>query len=139
MKQVWREVEHVGAISSEPSAVQASSSVAPQTEVVQTEVSMNSKLGTEKDKVVGESSSKPATKSARSTRSASRSGNSASSKSDIQPDSSDVESSASELEEGEFNLHELELGYQLVRNKKKSSGLKFSGQKGCRGRGPSLN
>ena len=48
------------------------------------------------------------------------------------PDSSDVESSDSELEEGEFSQHEPD--FELVRNRKK-----FSGLKGNRGRGPKIN
>ncbi|XP_033142267.1 uncharacterized protein LOC117132412 isoform X2 [Brassica rapa] len=44
----------------------------------------------------------------------------------------DVETSDSELEEGEFSDRDRE--FQVVRNKKKFSGLKQSGQKGNRGR-----
>ena len=96
-----------------------------------------SKLGTSMEIVLGESSNTPYY--LRSVRQRSRSGASQSSQSDIQPDSSDIESSDSELEDGELSKHDLDLGFQVVRNKKKFSGLKYSGQKGDRGRGPKLN
>ncbi|RID78595.1 hypothetical protein BRARA_A01405 [Brassica rapa] len=95
-----------------------------------TENNQLSKLGTGKDKERGETSKTPYY--LKSTRPRSGSANTRSSKSDVQPDSSDVESSDSELEEGEFS-HDDE-GFEVVRNKKK-----FSGLKGYRGRGPKSN
>lgn len=86
-----------------------------QTERVQVEIIKHSKLGTEKDKALGESSS---------TLSYLRSSNS-----EVQPDSSDVETSDSDLEEGELNP--TDLGFETVTYQKK-----FSGRKGNRGRGP---
>ncbi|RID65169.1 hypothetical protein BRARA_D00385 [Brassica rapa] len=93
--------------------------------VIQVITAVGSKLGTEKDQEKGESSVKPyylRSATPRSNSAASRSSNS-----NVQPDSSDVESSESELEEGEFSI--LEPDFELVRNKKK-----FSGLKGNRGR-----
>lgn len=90
-----------------------------------TENNQLSKLGTGKDKERGETSKTPYY--LKSTRPRSGSANTRSSKSDVQPDSSDVESSDSELEEGEFS-HDDE-GFEVVRNKKKFSGLK--GYRGC--------
>ncbi|RID44984.1 hypothetical protein BRARA_I01743, partial [Brassica rapa] len=92
------------------------------------EVAIKSRLGTDKDKVRGESSASVA----RRQFPRSPSGTSRSSQSDLQADSSDVESSDSELEEGEFSKHEPD--FELVRNRKK-----FSGHKGSRGKGPKLN
>lgn len=73
-------------------------------EIVQTEVVFQSKLGTEKDKALGESSGTPSYLQPILPRS--RSGISPSSHADVQPDSSEVESSDSELEEVEFSQHE---------------------------------
>lgn len=94
---------------------------------------MESKLGTHSDKVRGETSGSVIHSQSKSPRKVT--GTSRSSLSDVQPDSSDVESSESsdsELEESEFSR--LEPDFELVRNKKKSSGLK-----GNRGRGPKIN
>lgn len=132
-KQAWREVDKAKADISLTSQSQASLTVPVRSEIVQAELH-KSQLGTAKDKVVGESSNTPFY--LLPVRARSRSGASGSSRSDVQPDSSDVESSDSDLEEGELSKHDLELGFQVVRNKKKFSGQKFSGQKGNRGRGP---
>ncbi|KAF8080133.1 hypothetical protein N665_0973s0013 [Sinapis alba] len=88
-----------------------------------------SKLGTVKDQATGESSGTPSY--LRSALPRSNSGITRSSNSDIQPDSSDMDSSESDLEEGEFNKHETY--FELVCNRKKSSG-----QKGIQGRGPKI-
>lgn len=101
-----------------------------QTEATRTEIILTSKLGTEKDKEIGETSNTPYY--LRSVRPRSASAITRSSNSDIQPDSSDVESSESELEEGEFDQEDY--GYEVVRNKKN-----FKGLKGNRGRGPKIN
>ncbi|CAN7089580.1 unnamed protein product, partial [Brassica rapa subsp. narinosa] len=94
---------------------------------LQVEVAVNSKLGTDTDRVFGETSG-----SASLARKELQRSNSRSDQSDVQPDSSDVESSDSELEEGEFSKHEPD--FEVVRNRKR-----FSGQKGKRGRGPIIN
>lgn len=154
-KQVWREVDPDLAKKSVSPAVPAShteSVTATHTELVTVSHTASvianklqsaklmpaheSKLGTIQDTVIGESSGTPYY--LRSARQRSASGNSRSS-AEIQPDSSDVETSDSDLEEGELSKHDLELGFEVVRNKKKFSGLKKSGQKGDRGRGPKLN
>lgn len=96
------------------------------------ELIAKSKLGTEKDKAVGESSGTPSYLQPMLTRSRSGSGISRSSQSEVQPDSSDIESSDPELEEGEFS--NLEPDFELVRNRKR-----FSGIKGQWGKGPKLN
>lgn len=135
-KQEWRVVE-VAAESDKTLASQPDQTPAPITaktafpekyhkEVTQTEVVHHSKLGTTKDKVVGETSNTP--DYLKFVRHRSNSAATRSSQSDVQPDSSDVESSDSELEEGEFSQDEL--GFEEVRNKKK-----FSGVKGYRGKG----
>lgn len=102
-------------------------SPAPQKELVQTEITHQSKLETEKDKAKGESSGKPYYLRSMSPRRGSASPRS--SNSEIQPDSSDVETSDSDLEEGE--LSQYDLGFETVRYKKK-----FSGRKDNRGKGP---
>lgn len=99
-------------------------------EQAHTEIAHNSKLGTDKDKVIGETSGTPSY--LQSPRPRSGSGHSKSSQSEIPSDSSDVESSDSELEEGEFSKFEPD--FEVVRNKKK-----FSGLKGNRGRSPIIN
>ncbi|KAF2582707.1 hypothetical protein F2Q68_00003834 [Brassica cretica] len=66
----------------------------------------NSKLGTEKDRAIGETSGTQEYLLLVLQRKGS--GTSRSSNFDIQPDSSDVETSDSELEEGEFSKHELD-------------------------------
>ncbi|XP_056862412.1 uncharacterized protein LOC130510091 [Raphanus sativus] len=115
-KQVWKVVEQsdINKVEIQPPASSEGANL--QKEVVHTEVALTSKLGTEKDKVVGESSATPSyllpvRSKSRSGRSAS--GISISSHSDIQPDSSDVETSDSDLEEGELSKHDMELGYQI--------------------------
>lgn len=111
-----------------PLPVQSSKEL--QIATVQTEVVFQSKLGTDKDKAIGESSGTPSY--LRPVVPRCDSCISHSSHSDVQPDSSDVESSESELEEGEFSQHEPD--FEVVRNKKR-----FSGQKGKRGKGPKIN
>ena len=96
------------------------------------ELFAKSKLGTEKDKAVGESSGTTSYLQPMLTRSRSGSGISRSSHSEVQPDSSDIESSNPELEKGEFS--NIEPDFELVRNRKR-----FSGIKGQRGKGPKLN
>ncbi|KAF3602523.1 hypothetical protein F2Q69_00038454 [Brassica cretica] len=71
------------------------------------ELFAKSKLGTEKDKAVGESSGTTSYLQPMLTRSRSGSGISRSSHSEDQPDSSDIESSNPELEKGEFNTQPL--------------------------------
>ncbi|KAF3513031.1 hypothetical protein F2Q69_00004657 [Brassica cretica] len=66
----------------------------------------NSKLGTKKDRAIGETSGTQEYLLLVLQRKGS--GTSKSSNSDIQPDYSDVETSDSELEEGEFSKHELD-------------------------------
>lgn len=126
-KHEWKAVETTTEVISNAAAQTAPvHNALIKTQLVQTVMPQGSKLGTEKDKVQGESSNMPSY--LRSPRTRSRSATTRSSQSDAQPDSSDVESSDSELEEGEFS-HD-DSGYQLARNKKK-----FSGLKGNRGRG----
>ena len=108
----------------------ASPAVTPQVKTSLVDVSLQSKLGTEKDMARGEPSG--SSDHLRSNLPRSVSANSRSSQPDLQPDSSDVESSDSDLEEGEFSKHELD--FEVVRNRKR-----FSGQKGKRGRGPKIN
>lgn len=101
--------------------------VAAQTHTSLVETAHNSKLGTTKDMARGEPSGTAEylrSQFPRSASAASRSSHSA-----MQSDSSDVESSDSELEEGELSKHEPD--FELVRNKKR-----FSGLKGKRGKGP---
>ncbi|KAG2305121.1 hypothetical protein Bca4012_064191 [Brassica carinata] len=86
-------------------------------EIVQTEVVFQSKLGTEKDKALGESSGTPSYLQPILPRSGS--GISRSSHADVQPDSSEVESSDSELEEGEFSQHEPD--FEVDKQKQKSA------------------
>lgn len=125
-KQQWRVVDTPKVaqnpiIPSSPKAAE---------EQMHTEIAHDPKLGTHNDKVRGGTSGSSSLNQA--ARPSSASGNSKSSQSDVQPDSSDVESSDSELEEGEFSQHEPD--FELVRNRKK-----FSGLKGSRGKGPKLN
>ncbi|KAF8088678.1 hypothetical protein N665_0532s0041 [Sinapis alba] len=113
-----------------------SNSVAPQPPLVSVQPTVlqavpldQSNLGMVKDQATGESSGTPSY--LRSALPRSNSGITRSSNSDIQPDSSDMDSSESDLEEGEFSKHEPD--FELVRNRKKSSG-----QKGFRGRAPKI-
>lgn len=94
------------------------------------EVSHHSKLGSASDKVRGEASGSADYLHPKIPRSASFA--SRSSQSEMQPDSSDIESSDYELEEGEFSKHEPD--FEVVRNRKRSSG-----QKGTRSKGSNLN
>lgn len=125
---------HSGAAESDPPAISppTTSATLPTSQVEKslTETVVKSKLGTVKDQATGEASNTPSY--LRSARHRSASGNSRSTNSDIQPDSSDVESSEYELEEGEFSRHEMD--FEVVGNKKKTSGVK-----GNRGRGPKLH
>lgn len=122
-KRQWRVAE--------PTTDPAKASLVPhQSDQALTVTGHISLLGTAKDQVQGESSATPAYLQSTRPRSSSRA--SKSSNSDIQPDSSDVDTSDSELEEGE--LSRFEPDFQLVRNKKKFSGLKDN-----RGRGPKPN
>ncbi|KAG2265812.1 hypothetical protein Bca52824_072891 [Brassica carinata] len=121
-KQKWAAVDN----SKELPATKTNSGAPIDTSMI--EVAIKSRLGTDKDKVRGESSAS----ATRRQFPRSPSGTSRSSQSDLQADSSDVESSDSELEEGEFSKHEPD--FELVRNRKK-----FSGQKGIWGKGPKLN
>lgn len=81
------------------------------------ELPLQTKLGTEKDMVRGETSG--AANYLHPPIRRNNSGVSRSSHSDVQPDSSDVESKDSELEEGEFSRHEPD--FEVVRNKKRFS------------------
>lgn len=129
-KQVWKEVDLNG--EAPPTKPR------PQPEVVKeqsTEIALHSKLGILHDLERGETSAAP--DYLKFKRPGSTSGKSGTSKSDLPSDSSDVESSDSELEEGEFSR--LEPDFEIVRNKKKFSGLRNSGRKGNRGNGPKLN
>ena len=122
-KRQWRVAE--------PNTDLAKAHPAPhQAEQTRTVVAHQTLLSTAKDQVVGESSGTPSYLQLTRQRGSSRA--SKSSNSDIQPDSSDVDTSDSELEEGE--LSRFEQDFQLVRNKKK-----FSGLKGNRGKSPKLN
>ncbi|KAG5389051.1 hypothetical protein IGI04_030592 [Brassica rapa subsp. trilocularis] len=111
-KQKWKVVEpslevSTNTLSSPPPPSQTATvrSAPPalnekeQAGMVHSEITLHSKLGTDRDKVPGESSKTP--HYLRSERTRSASANTRSSQSDVQPDSSDVESSDSELEEGE--------------------------------------
>ncbi|KAL0650615.1 hypothetical protein Bca4012_093306 [Brassica carinata] len=103
-KQKWR----VGETTPEVSTTPSSPPLHTQSVIVQAVSGQDSKLGTGKDKVIGESSG--ATPSyLQSMRSRSGSSASRTSNSDLQHDSSDVESSDSDLEEGEFTTHEISL------------------------------
>lgn len=125
-KQQWVEVEN-SAPASQQTAIQKSGPT-PAAVTSFVEITNDSKLGTVKDRVRGESSvSGVGRQLPRSV-----SGTSRSSQSEMLPDSSDVESSDSELEEGEFSKHEPD--FEVVRNRKR-----FSGQKGKRGKGPKIN
>ncbi|KAF2618521.1 hypothetical protein F2Q68_00040294 [Brassica cretica] len=100
-KQKWR----VGETTPEVGTTPSSPPLHTQSVIVQVVSGQDSKLGTGKDKVIGESSG--ATPSyLQSMRSRSGSSASRTSNSDLQHDSSDVESSDSDLEEGEFTTHE---------------------------------
>lgn len=93
-------------------------------------ITLQSKLGTEKDTVRGEPSGTTGGTPSKFPRSVSA--NSRSSQPELQADSYDVDSSDSELEEGEFSKHEPD--FEVVRNRKR-----FSGHKGNRGNGPKIN
>lgn len=101
-----------------------------QSEKIQNMIVYNSKLGTEKDRAIGETSGTQEYLLLVLQRKGS--GTSRSSNSDIQPDSSDVETSDSELEEGEFSKHELDFEVVRYRNK-------FSSLKGNMGKRPKNN
>lgn len=102
----------------------------PTPDLTRTKIARRSLLGTAKDLVMGETSNTPSYLQVSRPRSSS--GASKTSNSDIQPDSSDVESSDSELEEGEFSRFEPD--FELMKNKKRFSGLKERG-----GKSPKIN
>lgn len=130
-KQQWREIVPTPTASEIVDDQAAKASVipapTPQKEKVQTEIAHQSKLGTEKDKVIGESSGTPYY--LRSVRPRKGSASPKSSNSELQPDSSDVDTTDSDLEEGELSLYDQ--GFETVRYRKN-----FSGRKGSRGKGP---
>ncbi|KAF3505986.1 hypothetical protein F2Q69_00008184 [Brassica cretica] len=106
--QQWREIVPTPTASEivVDQAAEASENPAPtpQKEKVRTEISHQSKLGKEKDKVIGESSGTPYYLRSVSPRKGSASPKS--SNSELQPDSSDVDTTDSDLEEGELSLSE---------------------------------
>lgn len=129
-KTEWRVVENASAAGT-PTATPPAP---PDSGQVVAVAVLDSKLGTEKDKVTGEPSGTPSYLQVTLPRSVSR--GSRSSNSDIQHDSSDVETSDSEMEEGEISkqVRDFEEDFTEVHYKKK-----FSGRKGSRGRGPKAN
>lgn len=133
-QQQWRPIDSTAQpqknSNDRPSDIIVEAVVPAAVEQTHTEQAHKSKLGTHSDKERGETSG--AGLQLQAFRQRTGSGTSRSSHSDVQADSSDVESSDSELEEGEFSQHEPD--FELVRNRKK-----FSGLKGNRGRGPKIN
>lgn len=131
VQQQWREIAPTPTASEivVDQAAEASENPAPtpQKEKVRTEISHQSKLGKEKDKVIGESSGTPYYLRSVSPRKGSVSPKS--SNFELQPDSSDVDTTDSDLEEGELSLYDQ--GFETVRYRKN-----FSGRKGNRGKGP---
>lgn len=130
-KKEWREVDHKEEVTPAlPPAPPPGLAKEQHTEIV-----IHSKLGVLHDLERGETSATPEYLQFR--KQGSNSGNSRTSKSDLPSDSSDVESSDSELEEGEFSR--LEPDFEVVRNRKKFSGLKSSARTSNRGNGLKLN
>lgn len=126
-KQKWVEIAATVSVEAQTQLPPEASKSQSQVQIIQ-----HSKLGTDKDKVMGESSNTPSFLQSVTPSRKGRSISSHSSHSEVESDSSDVESSDSELEEGE--LSKLEQDFTLVKNKKC-----FSGLKGNRGRGPKFN